>query len=217
MPTISTTTGTITTLMSLVDANSDQLKEGEYLSICNLMRDLHRCTIQTPSSPVRNPEDEFETVANTEDSHARERDEWTVHSERLNNVLWRLAQLRRSNPRICLEHKFNVLSTLDNNMVANLPQGRRTMSRWVCDLESMYLINHSESNPRFLEIKYREFVNDINQREINRLRLQVAQMRVNRRAARDARDTEEENGLPYGSVDVWNVRITSLDHPMVPP
>jgi len=217
MPTISTTPGTLTTLMSLVDANSDQLKEGEYLAICNLMRDLHRCTIQTPSSPVRNLGEEFENVANTEYSRARELEEWLAHSQELEGVIGRIAQLRRSNPRIRLQHKLNVLSTLDNNMVANLPRGIRSMSRWVCDLEAIYLINHRESNSEFLETKYRELVNDINQREINRLRLQVAQLRVNRRAARDARENEEENGLPYGSIDIWNERITSLDHPLVPP
>jgi len=39
---MTTTRETLTILMSLVDNHKDDLKEGEYLAVCNLMRDIHR-------------------------------------------------------------------------------------------------------------------------------------------------------------------------------
>ena len=39
---MTTTRETLATLMTLVDKHTDDLKEGEYLAVCNLLRDLHR-------------------------------------------------------------------------------------------------------------------------------------------------------------------------------
>ena len=51
---MNTTRQTLTTIMSLVDNHKDDLSEGEYLTVCNVMRDLHRATTQ-PEPPQPEP------------------------------------------------------------------------------------------------------------------------------------------------------------------
>ena len=47
---MTTTRETLTTLMTLVDKHSDDLKEGEYIMVCNLLRDIHRgANVQQPT------------------------------------------------------------------------------------------------------------------------------------------------------------------------
>ena len=199
---MTTTKETLSTLMSLVDNNSDQLKEGEYLSICNLLRDMHK--ISTNSQPQ--PQSVTPAVTQNQPSNLQ-----VIHTL---NQIWRL---RNTTPRICLRHKLTVLRTLDIDLVNALPQNGLTQTQWVQALENAYHTKHPNQPINLFPIAYREFRNEVNAREIDNLRLKVGQLRVNILAERTARETELVNNWPVGTVQVTGERINSLYHPMVPP
>ncbi len=208
MSSITTTAGTLVALMTLIDNNSDQLKEGEYLSICNLMRDLHRASTQV--SPPRNLTQEFDRVAIPTDMGDRHRDNIITNMTRLNT-------LRRSPPRICNRHRVIVLRNLDEDIVNGIHYEGRTMTQWIHALEAAYHEHHPNTPINFLQDKYREFRNEINQTEINNTRLLIGQCRALLRAVEEAREVEQANGWTPGSIVFPTEPVVSLSHPMVPP
>ena len=211
--TMTTTRETLTTLMSLVDNHKEDFKEGEYLAICNLMRDLHREATQ----PQPQPQPQAPTPPPVDMAALERRFDETARVNRLRFLFRRLESLRTSTNRVCLTHKIQVLASLDPELIPMVERGARTQSQWVSELERAYITRHPTTTLTELRGRYRLHVTDVTTRMINDVRLEIGQVRATMYAARTARETEEVNGWPRDSIEVWMDPVTSLDHHLVPP
>ena len=219
--TMTTTRENLVRLMSLIDNNAANIKEGDYLTICNLMRDLHRDATQPQTAPTQptpspRPRPQWRPVVRNltpEFDHVDHPDYVRLIVDGLNQI----QRLRSSTPRVCLRHKLTVLRTLDLDLVNNTPPTGLTQTQWVHALEQAYFAKYPDTPVNYLSTKYRELRARVNTREVDNLRLQVGQMRANLDAQRRARQAEQDSGLAEGTFEWPALRITSLDHHMVPP
>ena len=67
------TTTTLQKIMSLVDNHSDEIPEGDYLEICNTLRDISRNTRRVRTLPVRLRENPLDTIVTKCMGFVRER------------------------------------------------------------------------------------------------------------------------------------------------
>ena len=237
---MTTTREKLTNLMTLIDMNSDNIKEGDYLTICNLMRDLHSEATQpqpqpVPHQPQPQPVPHRPLVRNL----AAEFDQEEIDRRRsilggLNHALAlerrvlnittsihykfvQINRLRTTTPRVCLRHKLTVLRTLDLDLVNNTPSTGLTQTQLVHAIEQAYFTKYPNTPVNFLQIKYREFRARVNISEIDELRIKIGQLRSVLDAHRRARQIERESDMDVGTIDLPSVQVTSLDHHLVPP
>jgi hypothetical protein len=131
----------LTNMMSIVDLNSESIPEGDYLKLCNFMRDLHKIISKTA---VNNPSPLFSPVAIPEELRIA-RDHWQRELCRV------VAELKLIKSRMkALKIRRNITEAVRREAI------REAANRWGVRLQQLTIQNLRENGVVF-DSPYRLF------------------------------------------------------------
>jgi hypothetical protein len=124
----------LTNMMSIIDLNSESIPEGDYLKLCNFMRDLHKII---PKTAVNSPPPPFSPVAIPEDLRIA-RDNWQRELCRVT------AELKLIKSRIkALKIRRNITEAVRREAI------REAANRWGVRLQQLTIQNLRENGVVF--------------------------------------------------------------------